>query len=90
MTLEPIRDPIRAERLARALVSDLMIYDPDKVRVGIGRDDLFERLADEIARARKHFQERVDPELAGKQNLFDRALVDVLVYRSRNVPSRIW
>ncbi|MBW2316663.1 MAG: ROK family protein [Deltaproteobacteria bacterium] len=88
--MEPISDPVRAERLARALVSDLMIYDPEKVRVGIRQDDLFERLTDEIARARKHFQERVDPELAGKQNVFDRALVDVLVYRSRDVSSRIW
>ena len=88
--MDPIRDPVRAERLARALVSDLMIYDPEKVRVGIRRDDLFDRLADEIARARKHFVERVDPELAGKQNLFDRALVDVLVYRSGDVPSPIW
>ena len=90
MKMEPISDPVRADRLARALVSDLMIYDPEKVRVGIRQDDLFERLADEIARARKHFQERVDPELAGKQNVFDRALVDVLVYRSRDVSSRIW
>ncbi len=90
MKMEPISDPVRADRLARALVSDLMIYDPEKVRVGIRQDDLFERLADEIARARKHFQERVDPELAGKQNVFDRALVDVLVYRSRDVTSRIW
>lgn len=88
--MDPIRDPVRAERLARALVSDLMIYDPEKVRTGIHEDDLFERLSDEIARARKHYAERVDPELASKANLFDRALVDVLVYRSRDVPSRIW
>jgi hypothetical protein len=88
--MDAIRDPVRAERLARALVSDLMIYDPEKVRVGIRQDDLFERLADEIARARRHFEERVDPELARKANLFDRALVDVLVFRSRGVPSRIW
>ena len=90
MTVERIQDPVRAQRLARALVSDLMIYDPEKVRTGIRRDDLFERMADEIARARRHFEERVDPELAGKANLFDRALVDVLVYRSRDVDSRIW
>jgi hypothetical protein len=88
--MDPIRDPVRAERLARALVSDLMIYDPEKVRTGIRNDDLFERLSDEIARARKHFVERVDPELAAKHSLFERALVDVLVYRSRDVPSRIW
>ena len=88
--MDTISDPVRAERLARALVSDLMIYDPEKVRNGIRQDDVFERLSDEIARARKHFEERVDPELASKQNLFDRALVDVLVYRSRDVSSRIW
>jgi len=88
--MERIHDPFRAARLARALVSDLMVYDPEKVRVGICQDDLFERLADEIARARRHFEERVDPELARKANLFDRALVDVLVFRSRDVPSRIW
>ncbi len=88
--MELIHDPVRAERLARALVSDLMIYDPEKVRVGIRQDDLFARLGDEIARARRHFEERVDPELAGKQNVFDRALVDVLVYRSGDVPSPIW
>jgi hypothetical protein len=88
--MDRIQDPVRARRLARALVSDLMVYDPEKVHAGIRQDDLFERLADEIGRARRHFEERVDPELAGKQNLFDRALVDVLVYRSRDVPSRIW
>jgi hypothetical protein len=88
--MEKIQDPVRAERLARALVSDLMIYDPEKVRIGIRLDDLFERMSDEIERARRHFEERVDPELAAKRNLFDRALVDVLVYRSREVPSRIW
>jgi len=87
---EPIRDPVRAERLARALVSDLMVYNPEKVRAGIRQDDLFERMADEIERARRHFAQRVDPELVGKQNLFDRALVDVLVYRSQDVPSPIW
>ncbi len=67
-----------------------MIYDPETVRKGIRRDDLFERMADEILRARRHFEERVDPELAKKHGFFDRALVDVLVFRSRDVPSRIW
>ncbi len=88
--MDPIQDPVRAERLARALVSDLMVYNPEKVRVGIRQDDLFERMADEIARAREHFEERVDPELASKHGFFDRALVDVLVYRSRDVRSPIW
>ena len=87
---ERITDPVRAQRLARALVSDLMVYQPEKVRIGIEHDDLFERLGEEIGRARRHFDERVDPELGVKFDQFNRALVDVLVYRSSAVRSHIW
>ena len=87
---EPITDPQRAVRLARAIVSDVMIYQADKVQAGIENDDLFERLAPEIDEARSYFAARVAPEVAAKSNAFERALVDVLVYRSRHLRSRIW
>lgn len=85
-----IVDPLRAERLARAILSDVMLYNPDKVREGIEADDLFERLRAELAEARSFFDERVDEQVAARSNAFDRALVDVLVYRSRSVRSKIW
>lgn len=85
-----ITDPGRAERLARAILSDVMLYNPEKVRVGIERDDLFARLRSELDEARRYFASRVDPQIAEKSNAFDRALVDVLVYRSGAVRSRIW
>jgi len=85
-----IEDPQRATRLARAILSDVMAYHPDGVRRGIESDDLFERLADEIEEARGYFESRVGAELARETNAFDRALVDVLVYRSRHVSSKIW
>lgn len=88
--MEPIREPARAERLARAILSDLLAYHPEPVRKGIENDDLFDRLAEELSRARAFFEERVDPAVARKTNAFDRAVVDVLVYRSRNVSSHIW
>lgn len=87
---DAITDPQRAVRLARAIVSDVMIYQADKVRNGIEADDLFERLAPEIDEARSYFFARVDPGVAAKTNAFERALVDVLVYRSRHLRSRIW
>ena len=88
--MNPIDDPERASRLARAVLSDVMTYNPEKVRLGIEHDDLFERLSAEIQEAREYFSERVNPEVVTKTGAFDKALVDVLVFRSRHVPSKIW
>ncbi|HVS20037.1 MAG TPA: hypothetical protein VMT18_15640 [Planctomycetota bacterium] len=88
--MDRVDDPERAARLARAIVSDVVFYNPARVRQGIEADDLFERLRPELDEARAYFEERVQPELASKTNAWGRALVDVLVYRSRHVRSRIW
>jgi hypothetical protein len=85
-----ITDPQRAKRLARAVLSDVMLYNTERVRAGIEADDLFDRLRPELDEARAFFEQRVDPEVAAKSNAFDRALVDVLVFRSASVRSRIW
>jgi hypothetical protein len=85
-----ITDAARAERLARAILSDVMIYNAAKVRAGLEADDLFERMSEELEEARGFFEERVDADVAAKSNAWGRALVDVLVYRSRSVRSRIW
>ncbi len=88
--MERIDDPARAERLARAIVSDVMLYNARRVRAGIEADDLFERLRPELEEARIFFEARVTPEVAAKSNAWGRALVDVLVFRSRHHASRIW
>jgi hypothetical protein len=85
-----LADPERVLRLARAVVSDIVTYHPDSVRDGLANDDLFERLASELDEAREFFEERVEPDAAQQTNAWNRALVDVLVYRSKHVRSRIW
>jgi hypothetical protein len=85
-----IDDAERAVRLARVIVSDVMLYHRERVRAGLEADDLFERLRPQLEEARAFFEERVTPEAARKSNAWGRALVDVLVYRSRDVRSRIW
>jgi hypothetical protein len=85
-----IGDPERVVRLARAVVSDVVSYHPDRVRDGLANDDLFERLAAELAEARAYFEAQVEEEAAQQTNAWNRALVDVLVYRSKHVRSRIW
>ncbi len=83
-----ITDPWRARRLARVLFSDLAAYAGDQVRIGIEKDDLLERLAREIQQARTWFTAQVD--LPDANRIFNFALVDVLIYGNRRVPSHIW
>ena len=37
-----------ARRLARAIASDLSLYNEDKIMAGIENDNLFEELSDEL------------------------------------------
>jgi hypothetical protein len=86
-----VSDPERARRLARVLFSDIVAYAGDQVRIGLEKDDLFERLRLEIERARAWYFEQVDPELPGAERIFNFALVDVLIYSQRNrVSTHIW
>lgn len=85
-----LHEPERVARLARAILSDVMLYHAEAVRRGIEADDLFERLAAELEEARAYFESRVEADVARQCNAWNRALVDVLVFRSRAVRSRIW
>jgi hypothetical protein len=85
-----LADPERVLRLARAVVSDIVTYHPELVRDGLANDDLFERMASELAEGRDFFEGRVEAGAAQQTNAWNRALVDVLVYRSKHVRSRIW
>lgn len=80
----------RARRLARVLVSDVAAYAGDQVRIGLEKDDLFERLSVEIARARGFYLWHVDESVTDRARLFEFALVDVLVYGHRRVQTHIW
>jgi hypothetical protein len=83
-------EPERVSRLARAILSDVMLYHAEQVREGIEADDLFDRLRPELEEAKVYFESRVEADVARECNAWNRALVDVLVFRSRNIRSRIW
>jgi hypothetical protein len=78
-----------ARRLARAIASDLSLYNEDKIINGITNDNLFESLAEEIEEGRALFKRRVSPELYPK-NFYDRALVDILIKAKGHIKSKIW
>jgi hypothetical protein len=78
-----------ARRLARAIASDLSLYNEEKIVQGIQNDDLFNVLAEEVEEGRALYKSRVSPDLYQK-NFYDRALVDILVKSKGHIKSRIW
>ena len=85
-----VDNPALAFRLARAIVSDIALYNPEKVREGITNDNIFDLLADELAEGREHFYSRVIPDLPDKAHLYDRAVVDVMIKQAGSIESSIW
>ena len=85
-----IDTPEAANRLARAIASDLSLYNEAKIKEGIENDTFFSVLQDEIAEGRAHYESRVDPKILGSSNFYDRALVDVILARKGHIKSKIW
>ncbi|MDF1536115.1 MAG: hypothetical protein P1S46_06365 [bacterium] len=79
-----------AQRLARTIMSDISLYNQDKIRQSIKNDSLFEDLADQLEEGRKLYDSRVDPTMTGRWIPYNRAIVDVLVKRFGEVDSDIW
>ena len=81
---------MKAIRLARAIASDILLYNEQKIVHGIEQDNLFDVLREEIEEGRELFKSRVSPELFSRTNFFDRAIVDVVIKPKANVKSKIW
>ena len=84
-----IETPEAANRLARAIASDISLYNEDKIKKGIEEDTFFTVIADEIQEGREHFRSRVAPPLQSS-GIFERALCDVILARKGHIKSRIW
>lgn len=78
-----------ARRLARAIASDLSLYNEEKITEGVTGDNLFDALADEIEEGRALFKSRVAPDLYAK-NFYDRAIIDILVRSKGHVQCPLW
>jgi len=80
----------KAIRWARAIASDISIYNEQKIVKGIEHDNLFDVLKDELDEGREHDEGRGSPELDASTNWYDRAIVDVIHRSKAHVKSKIW
>jgi GAF domain-containing protein len=67
-----------ARRFARLLVSEIKLYNEPKVQEGRNKNDLYERLRDDIDRSRQMYDKRVAPPVAARHDYFHQELVNTL------------
>ncbi len=85
-----IKNPDEAKRLARTILSDILLYNQAKVKEGIEKDSLFEILTEELAEGKKYYESMVDEEIRQSTNHFNEAVVDVLIKQGGKIKSEIW
>jgi len=67
-----------ARRFARLLVSEIKLYNEEKVRRGRDEGDLYSRLREDIDRSRQMYDKRVRPEVSSRYDYFHHELVNML------------
>lgn len=85
-----ISSPEAAYRLARTIISDIALYNKEKISSGIKNDNIFQLLEKELEEGLKLYTSRVDPEIVGKNNFYNKAIVDILIKRHGDIKSQIW
>jgi hypothetical protein len=67
-----------ARRFARLLVSEIKLYNENKVMEGRTNADLYDRLRDDIDRSRQMYDKRVAAPVAARHDYFHQELVNLL------------
>lgn len=73
-----------ARRFARLLVSEIKLYNEQKVKEGREENDLYEKLREAIDRSREMYDKRVQPPVAAKFDYFHYELVNTLAEGESN------
>lgn len=78
---EDSKEDEAARRLARIIVSDIVLYNKKKVDDGIRTNTFFDLLKEEIEEGRKHYLSRVSSELQKKRDYYKEAFEEFIKKR---------
>ncbi len=84
-----IDNETRAQQFARAIASDIQLYNKQKIEEALKSDSFFDALSEEITEGRDLFRSRVTPEIF-KRNFYDRAIVDRVIKPLAHLDTPIW
>jgi len=79
----------RAQQKARAIASDIYLYNKARIEKAVESDTFFESMSEFITEGRDLFRSSVLPELF-KKNFYDRAIVDRVLKPMAHIKSPIW
>ena len=85
-----ITKPEKAVRLARAIASDISLYNEERIIEAIENDTFFEALADELEEGRALYISRVDESIRSTSNYYERAIIDIILRTKGQITSSIW
>lgn len=75
----------KARRLARIIVSDIALYNQDRLEEGIRKGNVFQLLAGEFEEGRRLFNARVAPEIRQQEDFLHQAFQTLLEHRKREL-----
>jgi len=79
-----------ATRLARAIASDISIYYGEKIKRGLENDNLFDEIRGEIKEGVNLFQHKVAHEIVNNTNVFEEAIIDIIVASRAHIRTPIF
>lgn len=81
----------RAQQKARAIASDVYLYNKAKIEEALVKDTFFDEgeLSELVTEGRDLFRSSVTPEMF-KKNFYDRAIVDRVIKPMAALKTRIW
>jgi hypothetical protein len=79
-----VAERAQAERLARIIVSDIVLYNDEKFIAAVRSGAVLEALRDELQEGRALFRERIDPRVREERDFLAEELVRVA--RARGMP----
>ena len=85
-----IEEPEKAVRLARAIASDISLYNEEKIKEGIANDTFYDAIAAELEEGRELYRSRISPALLGRTNFYDRAVIDIILRSKGHIKSKLW
>ena len=79
-----------ANRLARAIASDISIYYGEKIQRGLENDTLFDEIRDELQEGMSLFQQKVAHDIVNNTNVYERAIIDIIIASRSHIRTKIF
>jgi hypothetical protein len=76
---------VKARRLARIIVSDIVLYNQDKVEEGVSNGTFFDLLADDITEGRALYKRRVSEEIRKNTSYLEDGFEELIAKKKKEL-----